>query len=123
MKLRNATESVGWLNTAGPVSVPSEMGVDYTQLDPGVRDVVRLLRRQGFLTTDSGDGKSKPQEWFDAGDAMPFPNVTIRVEREGLFTEADRLRDVLGDSWQVEAVYWPANGSCALLATQPVEAR
>jgi hypothetical protein len=33
--------------------------LDYSQLDPNIRQVVRFLRSRGFETTDSGDGRWK----------------------------------------------------------------
>lgn len=39
-----------------------EPDFDYEMLDPGVRDMVRWLRKKGYETIDSGDGVSKPAE-------------------------------------------------------------
>lgn len=33
--------------------------VNYEELDPGIRRTVKLIRDHGFVTTDSGDGRSK----------------------------------------------------------------
>lgn len=65
--------------------------VPYAELDPGIRETVRWLNENGFETTDSGDGKTK----FEDGDApccaMDIPNVAIKVDRERLVAETDRL--------------------------------
>jgi len=48
--------------------------IDYDQISPGVRDLVRELRGRGFETTDSGDGSNHA-----AGMecALPFRHVAI----------------------------------------------
>ena len=70
---------------------------NYNELDPGIREVVKLLRDHGFITCDSGDGKTK--KVVDAGEegqfytcALPQPNVFMQVEpAKALKDEADRL--------------------------------
>lgn len=89
---------------------------DYGELDPGIRDTVRLLRDAGFDTTDSGDGVSKPQDWYDSGEAMPFPHVAAAAAPEVLLREAHRMQAVLGDGWTVEASFTTHDGSAILLA-------
>jgi hypothetical protein len=76
-------------------------------LDPGIRATVVTLRAAGFETTDSGDGLSKLSVWVASDEAIPFPHVACVTAREGCFLEADRLADLLGDEWQVEASYAP----------------
>jgi len=90
--------------------------MNYAELDPGIRDVVSLLREHGFETTDSGDGVSKPAEWYASGEAMPFPNVAAKVARESFFGEAARMQEVLGPKWRIEATYWPSSDVYMLLA-------
>ena len=83
---------------------------DYDELDPGIREVVRLLRKHHFDTTDSGDGVSKDA---DPGEVLDYPHVhvfvrvpqvqrynatsrTLDVQRAGFaVTGAHRLFDVL----------------------------
>lgn len=60
--------------------------IEYDELDPGIREVVRRLRAAGFETCDSGDGKSKPPE-----EGSEMPHVIMNCPRENLFSEADRL--------------------------------
>lgn len=89
---------------------------DYKALDPGIRDVVRLLNDHGFQTTDSGDGLSKPAEWYESGCAMPFPNVAMTTTRETMIAAADRAQALLGDGWTVEASYSSRSRDVLLLA-------
>lgn len=66
--------------------------VPYDDLDPGIRGVVRWLVFEGFHTTDSGDGVSKPQE----ARVFDFPHVVLRVRNHNdLIHEARRLRELL----------------------------
>lgn len=62
---------------------------DPTQLDPGVRMLVSLLRQHGFETTDSGDGKSKGK------DGLDVPHVHMVCHAQLVAFEADRLHRVL----------------------------
>ena len=87
------------------------------KLDDGVRGLVLALRRAGFETTDSGDGKHKT-EMIESGHALPHPHVFIRVSMPHfLIEEAHRLDRFLGDicsePWRVEASYSP--GEVAVL--------
>lgn len=95
--------------------------IDYEQLDPGIRDLVRRLREAGFDTTDSGDGVSKPPEWYQPDErgiteAFDFPHVVCKTEPHLLFAESRRLLALLGDEWDVEANYHPRHGSATMLA-------
>lgn len=51
--------------------------IDYDKLSPGIRQLVRQLRQDGFETTDSGDGSSHA-----AGmeGALPFRHVFIKCD-------------------------------------------
>ncbi len=106
------------------------------QLDPGIADVVIMLRNLGFNPTDSGDGRSKPDEQRDFDvkhvacslePTRPLAAGEVITADRGLsdfFAEADRLKKVLGAGWRVEATYQPASGpdfpepSYILLATK-----
>ena len=104
--------------------------IDYEVLDPGIREAVSLLRDAGFETTDSGDGVSKPADWFESGEALPFPHVFAVVSKDEMFRQADRMLSVLHridfggarhvstgvPGWRVEASYCPNDGSCILMA-------
>lgn len=66
--------------------------INYEELDPGVRQLVRILNNEGFVTTDSGDGYSKDEEarWMDC------PHVCISLDSpDDIITEADRLIAVM----------------------------
>jgi len=84
--------------------------------DPGIRDTVRLLQERAFCTTDSGDGVSKSREWYEDGEALPFPHVACVTSEALFFTEARRLQGLLGANWRVEASYCPRDGACVLVA-------
>lgn len=47
--------------------------IDYDQLDPGIRQCVRMLRQAGYETCDSGDGETK------GDNGLPFGHVVIQV--------------------------------------------
>jgi hypothetical protein len=79
--------------------------MDYDALDPGIRATVHLLREHGFTTTDSGDGVSKPADWYSSGDALQYPHVAAIVDRARMCDEADRMQSILGEAWVVEASY------------------
>lgn len=92
--------------------------IDYEQLDPGIRKVVRWLRENGFNTTDSGDGETKS----DGARVFDMPHVAIRCTRRDLITEADRLEDLIVthlrhcyDGIHIEGTYDPGDRSCVLL--------
>jgi len=88
-----------------------------SELDPGIRDVVVRLNAEGFHTTDSGDGVSKPADWYESGEAIPFPHVvavlsssfTRQASAVDLCMEAGRMRDVCGPDWDVECS-WSTEG-------------
>lgn len=92
---------------------------NYDELDPGIREIVRRLNDGGFLTTDSGDGVSKPREWFDAGDAIPYPHVVIASSPMGLAQEALAVARLLGPDWSVEGTFVASTGSAYVFASQP----
>ena len=69
--------------------------VPYEDLDPGIREVVRLLNTLGFHTSDSGDGVTKLQGDDPMECAMDFPHVYCMCPPENLVSECDRLRDAL----------------------------
>lgn len=79
-----------------------EDDLDYSQLDDGVRDLVRRLREAGFNTTDSGDGSKYPH----MGCAVPWPMIAIfGDEPENMIEDRVKLKELLPDTWSVEASY------------------
>lgn len=86
----------------------------YDALDPGIRDVVVLLRSNGFDTTDSGDGVSKPPE----GRVFDFPHVAVVTSPALLVFEAERLAALLGKPWKVEAT-WTVGEVAVLFVFRP----
>lgn len=92
-----------------------DLALVFAGLDPGIRDVVALLWRHGFTTTDSGDGVSKAS---DAG-ALDVPHVFAVVDSGLLIAESHRLADLLAGEdpgWTVEASYSPRDGVALLMA-------
>lgn len=86
-------------------TVDTNVAIDL--LDPGIADVVIMLRNLGFNPTDSGDGVSKPDEQRE----FDVKHVACTVDlRDIFFSEAERLKQVLGSGWRVEATYTPASG-------------
>lgn len=89
--------------------------INYDQLDPGIRQVVRQLNDLGFVTTDSGDGVSKT----DMEGAMDVPNVAIKVDPFYLLGEADRLYRHCAEwgleDFTIQASYDPVDGSAVIL--------
>jgi hypothetical protein len=78
----------------------NENKMDYDELDPGIRETVRLLRSNGFETVDSGDGRTKFMQAAAEGKepdecALPFPNVAIKCDPDDLVKEADRLKELI----------------------------
>ena len=124
MKLRTASESVGDLGTDGPLDCapnfdrPSPMREQTKTLDPGIRDVVLRLNAAGFVTTDSGDGASKPDDWYASGEAIPIPHVVISTDPERMIADAHRAALVLGDDWTVEVSYETRTQTVHLFARQ-----
>jgi hypothetical protein len=99
---------------AGHGRHPKETPMNYDELDPGIRDTVRRLRDAGFDTTDSGDGVSKPKDWYESGEAMPFLHVAAATSPDVMIAQAHRMQQVLGSEWTVEANY-STNSKTAIL--------
>lgn len=93
----------------------------YEELDPGIRDVVKLFRDAGFNTTDSGDGVSKAP----GPHVLPFKHVVAEVSSVSLVAEANRMLQLLKDTgmndWQVEATYIPNEDLAFLMASELTE--
>jgi hypothetical protein len=72
------------------------MSIDYEQIDPGVRKLVRWLNELGFETTDSGDGYSKSNLGYEDEDFLNFPHVAILCSKyEEPYYTANRLLEEL----------------------------
>lgn len=66
--------------------------LNYDELDPGIREVVRFLNEAGFTTTDSGDGVTKPP---DEDCVIPVPNVHIPVPATVAVAESHKVMQLL----------------------------
>ena len=88
-------------------------------LDPGIRRMVTLLRKHRFVTSDSGDGQTKPAA--GDGEALQTSHVFIVVPFDVLIKEALRLQYVLHVNGiprregQVQANYDPYNNVAILM--------
>lgn len=88
------------------------MELDYTKLNPGIRDIVRELREvHGMQTTDSGDGTN-----FANGmeGAIEERHVYIQVTVDTFFSEGRRLKGLYPEA-HIEATWWPASDTAMLL--------
>ena len=83
-----------------PTFIQTNVRVDIAgeqQLDPGIADVVIMLRNLGFNPTDSGDGRSKPDEERDfdvkhvACTFNPMNEDPAKAGEQEFFEEARRL--------------------------------
>lgn len=88
--------------------------LDYETLDPGIRDVVRMMRERGFDTTDSGDGHSKDNN----PEALPFAHVFAMTTYHHVTVSGFRLRDLAkAQNWDatVEARWSPHDNTWVLM--------
>lgn len=103
-----------------------------SDLNPGIRRTVALLRAHGFRTTDSGDG-----ETHDYACDRAVGYVAMQVEPGQLAAEADRLAAVLRAAGvrvepqgpepvagvaHIQASYCPADG-IAVIDVSPIHDR
>jgi hypothetical protein len=97
--------------------------MNYEDLNPGIRETVRLLRDNGFATCDSGDGVTRE---FECDIGIPYVHMTI-PDKSQLIAEADRLAELLtsrgirlepldedGGKAYIQADYSPGDGICAI---------
>lgn len=86
--------------------------LDLTTLNPGIRDVVALLRSEGFETTDSGDGYTN--EGMEG--ALDVPHVHCSSTSLYLAVDAQRMRELMNregvrdDQMMIQATYSPIDG-------------
>ena len=94
----------------------------YDEIDPEVRPFVMQLRLIGFDTSDSGDGHSKPKDWYESGEAMPMMNIATfladTTSPADFFLQAHLMQTALGNEWQVQASYSTVDCKMVLLATR-----
>lgn len=93
--------------------------LDPAELDPGIRNLVLLMRKHGFDTCDSGDGVSKP----DMGCALDFPHVIAVIRLDDARSESQRVVSLMeaygvvfgpDEEASVEVSYSPINDVCLL---------
>ena len=93
---------------------------NYDELDPGIRDIVRALNDAGFYTTDSGDGVSKPQDWYDGGDAIPYPHVVVSSSPHSVVHDATAIAQLLGPEWEAEATFIASSATAYVFVSRPL---
>lgn len=96
---------------------------------PGVREVVRRLRDEGFDTTDSGDGVANVEAGMEG--ALPIPHVVMVIPTHEVVSGAERLLELVR-SWGVpiggasgalvESTYSPVDGVVLLTLFGVVDA-
>lgn len=98
--------------------------INYDELDPGIRDVVRAINEWGWVTCDSGDGsKAGTMEC-----ALDHPHVFCESQWGplGIINEAHslaaRLLGRFGPGWYVETNYSTKDGRAFLYALKDVAA-
>lgn len=67
------------------------------KLNLGIAYTVQWLNERGFVTTDSGDGKTRD---FECDPGIPY--VHIRCKPSELYSEVQRLKDRLLAEWEIE---------------------
>lgn len=83
-----------------PVAPAAPPTTDINALNPGIRRVVAWLNERGFVTVDSGDGKTHEHECD-----RDYPYVVIRASSPmALVDECDRLLVELGPLAHLEGV-------------------
>lgn len=90
--------------------------INYEELNPGIRRVVKMLREAGFRTTDSGDGVTNNA----MEGALLLPHVHCVVASVSMVAEARRMLSLFTDAGldvapgQIQAVFDPMDGVCTL---------
>jgi hypothetical protein len=87
---------------------------NFDELDPGIRETVRFLRKHGFETVDSGDGVSKVGTELE--DAMlDFPHVAMLTTPYTMVEESERLYSLL----KAQGVQFGPNGVVSVDPNNP----
>lgn len=89
--------------------------LNYEELTPGIRQVVRWLRENGFETTDSGDGITNVALGMEG--ALDVPHVfMVAVNPAAGIDECNRLHALLlahglmPESGTIQLMYDPSDG-------------
>jgi hypothetical protein len=69
--------------------------IDYEELDPGIRVLVKELNDRGVITSDSGDGVSKP---FDER-VFHERHVVVLTTTDDMRACTQALSDFYPDAW------------------------
>lgn len=105
-----------WLESADYREAYNAMEpINYDDLDPGIRDVVIMLRNAGFNTCDSGDG-SKANTM---ACAVEYPHVAALTEPDAMIEQSKVMLALLREHdlrWCVDASYGAHDGQAILYA-------
>lgn len=88
--------------------------INYEELNPGIRRLVKMLRDAGFETIDSGDGITNVEAGMEG--ALKTPHVHCVVASKVMVQEAHRMLSLFTDaaldieSGQVQAMFDPVDG-------------
>lgn len=98
--------------------------MDYDKLNPGIRNLVALLRYHGFETVDSEDGET--HEFECDREEKPYVSILLKDPKE-MATESQRLLALLKQvleigpvavgyegGFNIQGSYDPMNGICVL---------
>ena len=81
------------------------------ECDPGIREVVRKLVGFGYETIDSGDGVSKPDDWYASGYARDHAHVVVKTTVGRMVQDTETLfcinRELFGGRFNVDLTYSP----------------
>lgn len=92
--------------------------IDYEELNPGIRRLVKMLREAGFETVDSGDGVTNVEAGMEG--ALKVPHVHCVVSSKLMVQEAHRMLSLFTDvsidatPGMVQALFDPADGVATL---------
>lgn len=70
--------------------------IDEKNIDPGIKQSVRLMETLGFKVTDCGDGTSRP-EVIAAGGALPYPSMVVESSHDTCVSDLDTICEHLTD--------------------------
>ncbi|HVT63029.1 MAG TPA: hypothetical protein VHD33_06065 [Legionellaceae bacterium] len=120
-QIGKTVEEINMINNSGLEPI------NYDELDPGVRQLVKNLRSFYFETTDSGDGVTKYPEDRVLGDQAhifiqvkdAYYNLTSDAHRLNGFMQAETYFCPEYAGWKIEASYDPENGIGILMLTWP----
>lgn len=117
--------------TSREIPMPDDIAYvpDLSKVNPGIRETVKLLNQHGYMTTDSGDGKT-----HDYSCDRDHAYVVVVTTREKLISDADGIAALFakhgvtvgdlsleGEGPYLQAMYNPGSAAPALIDIQNVD--